>query len=799
MIESLVLADPLITAGFYVLLLVGLAVTSHGWSWRALLRFLLAVCLGFCAVVLNEELRHSPGITRLTIDLLTMVPFALVPLIASNWSFRDLLRFLPALLCIAATGSVTLLGTFCLVSFGSPAVRTWLHTDEPARPWTLLVLAFLGAITLTTVDVVACLIAEQLFPPFEWFSIGSTEPLDRPEVWLLLLVNVSFFLFVGGILVACALVLPTTVRWRIAVWVIVALAGAGVAARFQGRALTITASMLLSYGVTLAGLRLVEVLTPRWRLNGRWGLMGGLATALLLMLVGIAYSLHEPASFAVSSSREHVDDNRPNILVMVLDTVRAESMSLYGYERATTPHLDARARREGIVFDRAFASSPWTLPTHATLISGLSAPAHRAGISHAIASELPCITEELQSSGFATSAFIGNYESLGVHTGFARGFDHFEARMTSWKRILKKGMLTSSFLTKMVPAVRVTAEDIRYRFLDWVTANSSRPFFTFINFIDAHEPYEVPDSRYDQFRSPSYAEESFGPRSFHTPINDWGPRARPSLIDRARDVHEGSIAYVDAQIELIFQGLQSRGLLEKTLVIVTSDHGEQFGEHGMFIHANSLYTQLLAVPLVIFPPRSSAGPIRIPQPTGLVDVAATIADAAGIADSKVGGRSLMSLWTNGELQPRPILSNVGMMPAMENWLNSNTAIDSVIADNFHYIRYQATSREELFDIVSDPKEETDLSSQASFQSVLKTMRETLDREMADAEQRSRSDNGDPHLGWSRPVGACTCCTPSPMSLLARRHEVVAGQDHPGEARRPLPLRQVLEVPNTHLE
>jgi arylsulfatase A-like enzyme len=243
------------------------------------------------------------------------------------------------------------------------------------------------------------------------------------------------------------------------------------------------------------------------------------------------------------------------------------------------------------------------------------------------------------------------------------------------------------------------AEQVTAAFLAWQQRQPGRPFFGFLNLFDAHGPYQSPPA----FRT------RFGPA-----------RARINLYD-------GAIAYLDQTVTDLLQTLADRGVLDHTIVILTADHGEQFGEHGLTGHANSLYLPLLQVPLLIrFPPRVPAGR-RIPAVVSLRDVPATLLDLAGIAAAGgLPGTSLVSLWDPAAAPARsPAVSEVtrgiNLTPDARNSLGP---MRGLLEPPFHYIR-DGAGREELYNLAEDPAETTDLATTDQGRQRISTLRSRL--------------------------------------------------------------------------
>ena len=404
----------------------------------------------------------------------------------------------------------------------------------------------------------------------------------------------------------------------------------------------------------------------------------------------------------------------PNVLMIVMDTVRAQNLSLYGYGRQTTPNLE-RWAKSGVVFERAISSSPWTLPSHASMFTGRWPHELSTNWEDALDTTYPTLAEALSAHGYITAGFVANTNYLGYEFGLDRGFVHYEDYIVSPQEILISSSLgrwlaTDSSIRSILGyydnITRQDAAAINDHFLAWLAGTEHRPFFAFLNYFDAHEPY-LP---------PSPFTEKFGPdqpRRNHLLIQDlrrslrkeWFKRPE-SEINTEIDMYDGAIAYIDHQLDQLFGELQKRGILNNTIVIVTADHGEQFGEHGLFLHGNSLYPPLLHVPLMILYPARLPGGQRVTTPVSLRNLPVTIVDLIGLEKKKLfPGNSLLSTGRDGiraeESTPEPVLSDVRRGPWEEKWYPAAKGdMYSLMDERYHYIK-NGDASEELYDLDHD--------------------------------------------------------------------------------------------------
>jgi arylsulfatase A-like enzyme len=441
-----------------------------------------------------------------------------------------------------------------------------------------------------------------------------------------------------------------------------------------------------------------------------------------------------------------------NVLLIVWDTVRARNLSLHAYGRRTTPHLEQLAAR-GVQFQQAFATSSWTLPSHASLFTGRWPHELSAGWKTPLDSTYPTLASRLGSLGYDTAGFVANLDYCGRETGLGRGFAHYEDfPLSPWEvltRYIALGRridqisiaMAADVLTgrrwagerPLIPLSKEhakSATDIDRGFLDWLTwqRNRGRPFFAFLNYNDAHTPYEVPDD----------SSRGFGvrPASWHDHLvlQHWHTIDKTTLpyhaIQMARDVYDDAIASLDRHLGALLDELQRRGVLDNTVVIVTSDHGEHLGDHLLFFHGCSLYRQVVEVPLVVVCPERVPAGRAVAESVSLRDLPATVFDLLGLtSDDAFPGRSLSRFWDTGgekvtqapllmETDKPILLTNQGREPA------SNGPMKALVAGGMHYIR-SGDGSEELYSMRRDPEEQTNLARLVESQSLLEHFRTGL--------------------------------------------------------------------------
>lgn len=487
------------------------------------------------------------------------------------------------------------------------------------------------------------------------------------------------------------------------------------------------AMCLLVLGISVTSIN--SIIKRRERFFARAGRRTGLlASATAVVLAGLYVGPNWSESRQLASLPAP-DENSPNVLLITLDTVRLQSMSLYGYERNTTPELEQLAAR-GTVFEESLTTSAWTLPTHASLFTGRYGCEHGADWLVALDDRYPTLAELLGQHGYATAGFVGNRWMCGPNTGLNRGFAWYDYRPPWWKQAPLGSFLARLALTAVAPIPRKNAADLNREFLAWLDDRPPRPFLAFLNYFDAHDPYVVPEAQFDRFSDLPPAERDRIRRTwFPAPPDGW--TAQNELQAQvALDTYDGAIAYLDHQVGRLFDELEERGLLENTLVIITNDHGEHFGEHGLYQHGNSLYRQLIDAPLLILGPRAVPAGQRIAGVASLADVPSTMFDLLGLPQPpELPGTTLARFWDEArfpDIDPvQPTLIETGRV-FLPDQPNSNGPIRSVVADGWHYIRYDGLDAEELFDFENDPLETTDLSQTEAGQAQLPRLRRLLE-------------------------------------------------------------------------
>jgi arylsulfatase A-like enzyme len=423
----------------------------------------------------------------------------------------------------------------------------------------------------------------------------------------------------------------------------------------------------------------------------------------------------------------------PNVLVIVVDTLRADHVSSYGYSRPTTPNLDHLAQ-QGVSFENAISTCSWSLPSHVSLLTG------RYQFEHGVGSVqpepwlgwggrglggFPTLGEALKQKGYRTGAFSANRTYFSRDLGFGRGFLHFEDYFHSpsdafvrtlygrefariylkrsehslVKRILRKLGLTSLLDQDAEGSgsyggafgVRKRADVVNQEVLGWIDRDRQRPFFAFLNYFDVHDPYGAP-------------------RDYPRP--SW-----PRQTDI--DAYDDGVKYVDDYIGRLMDELGRRGLANNTLVVITSDHGESLGQHHLRTHGKALYRELIRVPLVIWYPGHAPAGVKVPRPVTNAAIPATVMDLIGAGPFPASSRSLSALWQTGgapnwpdplsELAHNAISDKEDRVAKSLIPTASTGAMKSLVTSRWQFITHE-TMGDQLYDWALDPTESNNLAS-----------------------------------------------------------------------------------------
>ena len=409
--------------------------------------------------------------------------------------------------------------------------------------------------------------------------------------------------------------------------------------------------------------------------------------------------------------------SRPNILWIVMDTARADALHCYGCSRPTTPCLDAIAA-EGALYERAITAAPWTLPSHAAMFTGMLPSRNRTTAEHQFLDDgFVTVAEELAGLGYRTLAYSNNVYATGqrhnLHQGFGRHQTHTLGK--SWRASLLAHHFDPCLHLSDYGA-RETNETVA-RWIDAHVADGD-PFFVFINYMEAHKDYGVTPAFRRWLPADVSPAEALAVSQNSWPYNAGIEPMSPRQLQILRALYDSDVTYLDGRVGELVEHIRELGILDNTLLIITSDHGELIGEHHLIGHLFSLYNEALHVPLIVrYPARLSPG-TRVSPVVELLDIYPTILDAAGVdphARPQLQGHSLLR--PAEAPKPRYAVSEYGypvhlVHDGIEVRRSFDTArflrrLKSIQSSQLKYI-WASDGRHELFDLHEDPDEQHNL-------------------------------------------------------------------------------------------
>ena len=401
------------------------------------------------------------------------------------------------------------------------------------------------------------------------------------------------------------------------------------------------------------------------------------------------------------------------------------------------------------MFRRAMVSAPWTLPSHATMFTGCYPQELTASWYSPLNGEYPTLAESLRDRGYLTAGFVANKYFASTETGLNRGFIEYHSYFLSPGavieccelpgRVAELGLVRKAIHNYELYGVK-NAEEVNRDFLEWVDGQDrSRPFFAFVNYFDAHHPYPSHppfDSRFGRPATPDekvrFVDAWRKPEEFHP------------TKDAAICAYDGAIAYLDDQLDRLLNNLAAHGMLQNTVVVITSDHGEQFGEHDLFLHGQSLYRHLVHVPLIILQPGGVPAHTVVDDYVTMRDLPATILELTHTPEHLLPGRSLCRFW-----QPRPETNGTTPSPLFQvafhipNESGPDRGCSPVASGNVvslflgrhYYIKNLDTGSEEIYDFEGDPLERYNLAQRPEHKQLLGTFRTELTRVLTEYPSR----------------------------------------------------------------
>jgi len=405
---------------------------------------------------------------------------------------------------------------------------------------------------------------------------------------------------------------------------------------------------------------------------------------------------------------------RPNIILISLDTVRADHLSCYGYARSMTPNIDTLAS-DGTVYRHNFSTGVWTPPGHASMLTGLYVSEHGVYDNKKLADHVPTIATTLKESGYQTAGFVCNSQ-VGELVGFDKGHDRF---VEVWK-----GLETTSITERIAKGLArrlrekrgvadMGAAQTNAELKNWIERHIEKdePFYAFLHYIEAHNPLAPP--RPFNIQYPKGIDIERVKKVAYNPLICFIEDI-PLTDEEARFVvalYDAEIRYLDAMIKRVVDMLKANGLYDKTMLIITADHGEHFGEYGLWSHVASLYREVLNIPLIIKYPAGVPHLSEVTANTQLVDIYPTVMEIAGIGAAKracTSGKSLVRSNAGDDFHDYVFAEWEGRVPyfIQKNSLDDKNALDiealkvqmSMAQDKNHKLILKSNGDELFFDV-----------------------------------------------------------------------------------------------------
>ncbi|MFO8183850.1 MAG: sulfatase [Candidatus Aegiribacteria sp.] len=387
---------------------------------------------------------------------------------------------------------------------------------------------------------------------------------------------------------------------------------------------------------------------------------------------------------------------RPNVLLVLIDTLRSDHVHCYGYDREVTPTLDSLAAA-GTMWTSVQGQAAWTLPAMATIFTGLTERQHLAGFRdgrlYGMADELKTLPEIFSENGYRTSGFY-NVPVMTTKYGFTQGMD---------------------FVDLQGCRLAVDADVINEKFLDWLDESEDQdaPFFAVLHYFDPHYPYIPPEPWDGLFSDPDHPHTHWASEP-STVLLSAGSEGLldGEVIRRLIDLYDGEIAFMDSELGILMEELRSRGLDGNTVVFVTADHGEEFLEHGGLLHGFTLFTEITGLPMIACGPGIEEGYVDTVS-AAQIDVLPTLLGLAGIRHAIEGGGVDLSRGNT----PGRILPASGFSSDAESYLTVRRDDEILFWD---YVSGRST----MFDLSLDPMEQDSLEPDSSLLSEAEWYRAT---------------------------------------------------------------------------
>ena len=401
---------------------------------------------------------------------------------------------------------------------------------------------------------------------------------------------------------------------------------------------------------------------------------------------------------------------RPNILLVSIDSLRADHLSCYGHFNETSPVIDAVAGA-GVRFEKAMAPAPWTLPSHMSLLSSLAPRQHQVTEDHTkLRDEAVLLSEVLADAGYATAGFVSGPYVKAIY-GFSQGFDLYD----DFSAVRRLGRPEQTIITS--PILRKKTSEW---FKKWDRAGREKPFFMFLHMFDVHYDYNPP-APYKMMFDPDYKGPVTGIKMLTA--KHFKGKVDPRNIEHLAALYDAEIRFTDFHLGKILNVLRNLGVYDDTILVITADHGEEFFEHGWLSHRRTLYDESIHIPLIMrYPPEIPAG-VVVEQMVRIVDVAPTILSLAKIPKPENFGTSSFEV-PHAERDLTGLIQNGswGVAPPVLSFGHLHGGLSSVRSENLKVIQ-RNNEKPRFYDLEKDPREQSRIKGRKSPE--LKALRKQL--------------------------------------------------------------------------
>lgn len=431
----------------------------------------------------------------------------------------------------------------------------------------------------------------------------------------------------------------------------------------------------------------------------------GISPTFPLVMLTICALLVSPVTFLltresyeadVSRAEETADHDVSHVILITVDTLRKDALSAYGSERVETPTIDGFAS-DGELFENAYSSSSWTLPSFSSIMTGLPVTVHKtARADSMLPDEFTTLAERLRDSGYHTAAIIDNF-FLHPEYNVDQGFMEYDYHPKRQKAINSFGATVVNIAFPGYLKNYTSTKELTDISVKWLEENRDRDFFLWLHYYDPHIPYAPPR---EYISKDAVKDDGIG-YVFESARNVRSGHFSPSEAQRKwiRELYDAEVRYVDHELGRFIAALKQYGIYDDALIIFTSDHGEEFWDHGGYEHGHSLYNEVIGVPLVIKLPGMKSGERRREE-VSTRSIPATVLDVVGVeygSDSMMAESLTPLLDESPAAYSKPPITSTGVLYYEDK--------ESVVFGGSKFIRGTVSGQEELYDLKTDPGEQ----------------------------------------------------------------------------------------------